>query len=270
MLDPLLSHSVAKSEREALRAKSSQLTPAAGTFEPARRGLQMLRISSSALHESQAGAKGIHEDEYPPRLMQSTSSSHRHSPTHDRTQRGHALRSLSALTTVLVLMAGCSDMRSTTTHSLGPVTSVAATGARPCNAPTGVTNIMLRGGGAGHAVRIFVPSAAKKAALGTLPVVIDWPGLGLTGAQQALISNYEPLAQAQGFEVVHPTGVRTGAVHEDSWQLVNRYDPQRNDLAFANTLINTLIAHWCVNPARVIDRVLQRRTVHGTTRMRTC
>lgn len=182
--------------------------------------------------------------------MESTSS-HCYRPTDDRTQLGRALRSLSVLTAAFVLLAGCSDVRNTTTQSPRPVTSIAAKAVRPCDAPTGVTNIMLRGGGAVHAVRIFVPSAAARAASGTLPVVIDWPGLGLTGAQQAMISNYESLAQAQGFEVVHPTGVATGPVHENSWQLVNSYDPQRNDLAFANTLINTLIAHWCGNPARI-------------------
>ena len=39
VLDPLLSHSVAKPERETLRTKANRLTPAAGTFEPARRDL---------------------------------------------------------------------------------------------------------------------------------------------------------------------------------------------------------------------------------------
>ena len=194
---------------------------------------------------------GIHEDEYPPRLMESTSSSHCHSLTDDRTQLGRALRSLSVLTAAFVLLAGCSDVWSSTTQSPCPEASMTATALRPCDAPTGVTNILLRGGGAVHAVRIFVPSALPRAASRTLPVVIDWPGLGLTGTQQAMVSNYEALAQAQGFEVVHPTGVPIGAVHENSWQLVNSYDPRRNDLAFANTLINTLIAHWCVNPARV-------------------
>jgi polyhydroxybutyrate depolymerase len=110
---------------------------------------------------------------------------------------------------------------------------------------------MLRGGGATHAVRIFVPSAATKAASGTLPVVINWPALGLTGTQQAIITDYDALAQAQGFVVAYPTGVPSKESSQDSWQLVSSYDPQRNDIAFANTLIDTLIAHWCVNPARV-------------------
>ena len=147
---------------------------------------------------------------------------------------------------------------------VAPVASAAHTAAAPrpllaapssvaklCTAPIGVTNIALRGGGAIHAVRIFEPSSASLHRSGTLPVVIDWPGLGLTGAQEAAITNYEPLAEAQGFVVVHPTGVPTGPVNKDSWQLINSYDPQRNDLAFADTLITTLIAHWCVDPRRV-------------------
>ncbi len=110
---------------------------------------------------------------------------------------------------------------------------------------------MLRGGGAVHAVRIFVPRVAAKAGSGRLPVVINWPALGLTGSQQALVTGYDPLAQAQGFVVAYPTGVPSNTSSQDSWQLVDSYAPQRDDIAFANTLIDTLIAHWCVDPARV-------------------
>jgi polyhydroxybutyrate depolymerase len=163
----------------------------------------------------------------------------------------HALRSLAALTALLVLLAGCSATRSTEGQPRRPATSIATTADRPCNAPTGVTNIMLRGGGATHAVRIFVPRVATKTASGTLPVVINWPALGLTGTEQAAVTGYDPLAQAQGFVVAYPTGVPSKGSSQDSWQLVDSYDPERNDIAFANALIDTLIAHWCVNPARV-------------------
>ena len=115
-----------------------------------------------------------------------------------------------------------------------------------------MTNIMLRGGGAVHAVRIFVPNVATKTSSGTMPVVINWAPVGLTGTQQAMITDYDPLAQAQGFVVAYPTGVPSKESSLDSWQLVNSYDPQRNDIAFANTLIDTLIAHWCVNPVASI------------------
>jgi polyhydroxybutyrate depolymerase len=114
-----------------------------------------------------------------------------------------------------------------------------------------VTNIMLSGGGAVHPVRIFVPGAAHDRATTTLPVVIDWPGLGLTGAQEAAVTGYENLAQQQGFVVVHPTGAATGPVHQYSWQLTDSYDPTRDDLAFADELIDTLVSRWCADPRRI-------------------
>ena len=161
------------------------------------------------------------------------------------------MRSLCALTALFVLIAGGNDARGTAEQSMHPATSIALAAGRACDAPTGVSNIMLRGGGATHAVRIFVPSVAAKPSSGMLPLVIDWPALGLTGTQQALITDYDPLAEAQGFVVAYPTGVPAKGSSLDSWQLVNSYDPQRNDIAFANILIDTLIAHWCANPARV-------------------
>jgi len=172
-------------------------------------------------------------------------------PCSDIIQRGQALRSLSALAALLVLLAGCSSGQSTTRRSARPALSIAPPSGRPCDAPTGVTNIMLRGGGATHAVSIFVPRVATMSASGTLPVVINWPALGLTGTQEAMVTDYDPLAQSQGFIVAYPTGVPSNDLSQDSWQLVNTYDPQRNDLAFANRLIDTLIAQWCANPARV-------------------
>jgi len=165
--------------------------------------------------------------------------------------RATRLRLLAAFIAALVSIAGLSGVHSTTAQSPHGATSTIASLARRCTAPTGVTNIELRGGGAVHDVRIFVPSAARRAGSKRLAVVIDWPGLGLTGLQEALVSNYETLAQAQGFVVVHPTGLPTEAVPQNSWELVNSYDPNRDDLAFADTLIDSLIAHWCVDPARV-------------------
>ena len=169
-------------------------------------------------------------------------------------QRGvgtQAWQGLLALIVTAALAAGCSTLGSTSAKPNPPSSPGATKKALPCEAPTGVTNFLLRGGGAVHPVRIFVPSVATESASGSLPVVIDWPALGLTGAQQAAVTGYESLAQAQGFVVVHPTGAPSASTHQDSWQLVKTYDPERDDVAFADTLINTLIAHWCVDPRRV-------------------
>ena len=57
-------------------------------------------------------------------------------------------------------------------------------------------------------MRVFVPSVYAGS---PLPVVIDWHGLGSNGPQQAMYSGYESVAEAEGFIVVHPTGVADAA-----------------------------------------------------------
>jgi polyhydroxybutyrate depolymerase len=81
--------------------------------------------------------------------------------------------------------------------------------------------------------------------------VIDWHGLGSNGPQQAMYSGYEDVAEAEGFIVVHPTGVADEAGGPNSWQLFPAPDRERDDLAFAGALIDELVANWCVDPTRV-------------------
>lgn len=132
-----------------------------------------------------------------------------------------------------------------------PVTSLAGSSpSTECGSvPVGVTEITLTGGGAEHPVRVFVPSAAS----GTrLPAVIDWHGLGSNGVEQAGYSDYESVAEEQGFIVVHPTGVIDETSGQRSWQVVGDWGTtDRDDLAFANTLIDDLVADWCADPARI-------------------
>jgi polyhydroxybutyrate depolymerase len=97
-------------------------------------------------------------------------------------------------------------------------------------------------------VRIFVPSSYAD---GPLPVVLNWHGLGSNGTEQALFTGYEALAESEGFIVVHPTGVPAPGDTRNSWELADEQDPGRDDIAFANALIDHLITDWCADPARV-------------------
>ena len=97
-------------------------------------------------------------------------------------------------------------------------------------------------------MRVFVPSAYSGQ---RLPTVLNWHGLGSTGAEQALLSGYEDLAESQGFIVVHPTGVPVPGDSSNSWELADLQDPARDDLAFADALIDLLIADWCADPSRI-------------------
>lgn len=111
--------------------------------------------------------------------------------------------------------------------------------------PRGVSDIVVTGGGADHAVRIFVPDELAST---PAPVVLDFHGLGSDGPSQAAYSGYETLAAQEGFVAVHPTGV------ESSWEL-DQFDdperPERDDLAFVDVLIDTVVGEWCGDPDRI-------------------
>ncbi len=119
----------------------------------------------------------------------------------------------------------------------------------PCGAvATGATDTTLAAHGNEYDVRVFVPSTFDGRA--PVPVVLDWHGLGSNGTEQRLLSGYEDVAETEGFIVVHPTGLaEEGGLA--SWQLLDAPDSGRDDLAFADTLIDELIANWCIDPARV-------------------
>ncbi len=111
----------------------------------------------------------------------------------------------------------------------------------------GVTDFTLDAGGGVHDVRVFVPTQVSS---DPAPVVLNWHGLGSNGFEQAAFSGYETLAEEEGFVVVHPTGLGFDG-EPNSWQLGDVGDSGRDDLAFADALIDTLVADWCVDPDRI-------------------
>ena len=113
--------------------------------------------------------------------------------------------------------------------------------------PRGVTDFTLDAGGGEHDVRIFVPETI---ASDPAPTVLNWHGLGSNGAEQAAFTGYETLAEAEGFIVVHPTGLDIGD-GSNSWELTQFDTDERDDLAFADALIDTVVADWCSDPARI-------------------
>ena len=81
--------------------------------------------------------------------------------------------------------------------------------------------------------------------------MLNWHGLGSTGADQAAYTGYEALAESAGFIVVHPTGVPAPGSNLNSWELADGQDLNRDDVAFANALIDVLIDDWCADATRV-------------------
>lgn len=111
----------------------------------------------------------------------------------------------------------------------------------------GVSEFSLEAGGATHDVRIYVPDNVTE---DPSPTVLNWHGLGSNGPEQAAFTGYETLAEEEGFVVVHATGIDNGT-GSNSWELVQFDTPERDDLAFADALIDTVVADWCADPARI-------------------
>jgi polyhydroxybutyrate depolymerase len=146
-----------------------------------------------------------------------------------------------------ILLATCASDESSTPTSAEVCSS---------NLSPGVFNTALTAGGATHAVRIYIPPVP--AGTGVLPVVLNWHGLGAGGTTHAAYSEYEALAETEGFIVVHPTGKRSpdlpvlnmGA----GWELIPGLDTaERDDLAFASALIDELVANWCADSTRIFS-----------------
>ena len=83
-----------------------------------------------------------------------------------------------------------------------------------------------------------------------LPVVLNWHGLGSSGVEQLAFSDYTALADAEGFIVIVPTGLED-ATGLNSWELAPEQFADRDDLAFANTLLDQVIGTLCVDDSRV-------------------
>lgn len=113
---------------------------------------------------------------------------------------------------------------------------------------SGATSFTIDAGGAQHPVRVFVPSSYDGS---PMPLVMNWHGLGSDGPQQAQFSDYETLAESEGFLVAHPTGVPAEGDTRNSWELAQFDDPERDDIAMAEAMIDRLIADFCADPSRV-------------------
>ena len=167
-------------------------------------------------------------------------------------------RSLLAPVAFLMLVTCASDESST------PVS------AEVCSSElnSGVVETALTAGGATHRVRIFIPSVADGSA--RLPTVLNWHGNGWTGEDHASYTDYEALAEQEGFIVVHPTGTMLPDLPILSqglaWEVVDGLDsPAVDDIAFANALIDELVVNWCADSNRIFSIGLSNGSVFTST-----
>ncbi len=96
---------------------------------------------------------------------------------------------------------------------------------------------------------LVVPTSYDEAV--PTPLVLNWHGLGSNGPDQLGFSEYPALAEKEGFLVVAPTGISAPGQLRNSWELTDADDPTRDDVAFAEAVLDRVIASACVDEARV-------------------
>jgi len=120
-----------------------------------------------------------------------------------------------------------------------------------CGAGTapGITTVTFEFDGNERIYEQVVPASYDDSS--PVPVVLNWHGLGSSGVEQVAFSDYAALAEAEGFIVIAPTGLPTGDDGRNSWELTPDQDPDRDDLAFANEVLDRVIESLCVDDTRV-------------------
>ena len=149
----------------------------------------------------------------------------------------------------LVYVAACSgdDAGSAAPASSGVDTaSMSATtiaAAKPCTPGAGYT--------AGTTTHDLAVAGVTRQFLAHLPpeptadmaLVVDFHGAGSNMTQQAVYSGFDALADENDFVVATPNGV-DAAIRQ--WRFLGE-----EDVGFATALVDDLVAHACVDPARV-------------------
>ena len=85
-----------------------------------------------------------------------------------------------------------------------------------------------------------------------VPLVFDLHGATSTDSAQEFYSAFSTKADAANFIVIYPQGLSTGYVTYAHWNgFLLPSPPEPNDLAFLTTLLDTMEAQLCIDPARV-------------------
>jgi len=116
------------------------------------------------------------------------------------------------------------------------------------NVAVGVETGTIVSGGSEYEYQWTVPSSYVGE---PIPVVLDFHGLGSTGAQQAAFSGWSLKAEAEGFLSVQPTGLAAGGDGRNSWELPQFDTDLRDDVAMVSDLLDHVAASVCIDPARV-------------------
>ncbi len=128
-------------------------------------------------------------------------------------------------------------------------TSTTQVGLDACEvAPTpGLTTAAVEADGRSYPTEIYQPKRRDPA---PAAAVIDLHGLDSNGPEQAALTRFRQLADREGFVVAEPSGP-VGPLGVTGWEIEAIDEPDRNDLAAMNQLIDILLDDYCVDPERI-------------------
>lgn len=84
-----------------------------------------------------------------------------------------------------------------------------------------------------------------------VPLVLNLHGTGTDGAYQEQNRDFRPIADTANFIVVHPDGTFAPNTSQRFWNYGNVLSSTVDDVGFLEALIDTISAHYSINPNRV-------------------
>ncbi len=120
--------------------------------------------------------------------------------------------------------------------------------------PGETTSRVLQSANRTRTYLVYTPPAAGPSSA-PMALVLNFHGLGSTGAQQHVYGGWVPIAQREGFVVVSPNGV------DNAWLVSAGLD----DIQFVRDLARTLGEELCLDPARVFAAGISNGGFMSTT-----
>lgn len=120
--------------------------------------------------------------------------------------------------------------------------------AAPADLNTGVLEHTLEVGDLTRSYRLYVPDTADNTE--PIPVIMSFHGFASNAAQQAEWSNWDAIAEREGFIVVYPQGSSFPPRWYNGINEFTNEDDER-DMDFVNALLDELSATYCLDTTRI-------------------
>ena len=117
----------------------------------------------------------------------------------------------------------------------------------PDYAQTIVTGSFVHGG-LTRTFRIYVPASYNAGQ--AVPLVLNLHGYTSNATEQETYGNFKPIADTANFIVVHPNGTIQPGTTSQYWN-IGILGSTVDDVAFLEALIDTISAHYTINPKRI-------------------